>query len=838
MDIVSHRARVLTNKDKPPPLVVNVESIPEFLTTQNRFVGWRWHWKKTKWDKPPLRLTGRGAASSTDPSTWGTFSQAVEAYERHGMGMGFALDDSGVTCLDLDGCRNPETGVFEAWALAIIERAQTYGEVSPSGTGAKLFFRGKLPEWANHKYERPDGSQLETWDSGRYVALTGDRLPGTPDDVVEGQAVLEAILRDAAEWNKPKTEAASVVTVETQSAEPDDRQTALAALSVLNASCSYPDWLNIGMALHSVDSSDAMLTEWDRWSRESEKYVTDEPAKKWKKFDSGGGVTLGTLCHLADATGQHWRPMKPQPNASHQHQQKPATPAKTRPSVDAFQPFPLRLLPQPVRGFVITAARSIGCEPATMALTMIVACAAAIGNSRTIRLKGGWSEPAVIWGAIVARSGDRKSPAIELTLRALRERQRRALKEFEEAHRQWNDVALAKYDSDLSEWKKRKGPDKGSPPTRPQEPIPWRIIVDDVTIEALALLLHHQHRGLLMGCDELSGWLGSFQRYKSGGGSSDVPKWLEAHGARMLLVDRKTGQPRTVVIPRAAVSVAGTIQPEILQRCLTPEHRANGLAARLLVTMPPRRPRQWSEHELSESAQKTIDTLFDRLLSLEMLPPEQINDDPRPRALSITAEAKALFVQFVNEHGMEQADLDGDLAATWSKLEGYAARFALVHQLIRWANGDCDGESIDAESMSAGIDLARWFGLEARRVHATFAETDEEREQRELIDWIRRRGGRTSVREMMSRRWRCRSSAEAVRQELQVLVKAGVGLWEQVATEGRSREDFVLIGEQHQRIPDDSLESDTSADADADTPIEIGARYLPPDELSTLVKWE
>jgi hypothetical protein len=253
-----------------------------------------------------------------------------------------------------------------------------------------------------------------------------------------------------------------------------------------------------------------------------------------------------------------------------------------------------------------------------------------------------------------------------------------------------------------------------------------------------------------------------------------------------------------------------------------------------LVTMPPRRPRQWSEHELSESAQQTINVLFDRLLSLEMLPPEQIHDDPHPRELPITPEAKVSFVQFVNENGMEQADLDGDLAATWSKLEGYAARFALVIQLIRSANGENDGESVDAESMAAGIALARWFGIEARRVHATFAETDEERAQRHLIDWIRRNGGRMSVREMMSRRWRSRSSAEAVRQDLQALVKDGMGRWEQVATEGRPREDFVLMDE---RNCDSSLETDTSADADA-AMCEIGERHLGADELSVLNEWQ
>ncbi|WP_013334662.1 DUF3987 domain-containing protein [Gloeothece verrucosa] len=80
------------------------------------------------------------------------------------------------------------------------------------------------------------------------------------------------------------------------------------ALSYLNAlspfrADDYDDWLTVGMALHSVD--DSLLKEWDNWSRSSSKYKPGECEKKWKSFSSGGGVSLGTLAHLAKSDG--WR---------------------------------------------------------------------------------------------------------------------------------------------------------------------------------------------------------------------------------------------------------------------------------------------------------------------------------------------------------------------------------------------------------------------------------------------------------------------------------------------------------------------------------------------------
>ena len=78
------------------------------------------------------------------------------------------------------------------------------------------------------------------------------------------------------------------------------------ALSYLNAVSSYraddyDEWLNVGMALHSVD--DSLLGSWDKWSNQSAKYKPGECERKWRSFSSGGGVTLGTLAHMAKQDG-------------------------------------------------------------------------------------------------------------------------------------------------------------------------------------------------------------------------------------------------------------------------------------------------------------------------------------------------------------------------------------------------------------------------------------------------------------------------------------------------------------------------------------------------------
>jgi hypothetical protein len=63
-----------------------------------------------------------------------------------------------------------------------------------------------------------------------------------------------------------------------------------------------------------------------------------------------------------------------------------------------FRPFPVDALPEPIRGFVDAGARAIGCDLPYLALPLLTAIAAAIGNARRLELKRGWSAPPILWG--------------------------------------------------------------------------------------------------------------------------------------------------------------------------------------------------------------------------------------------------------------------------------------------------------------------------------------------------------------------------------------------------------------------------------------------------------
>jgi hypothetical protein len=465
-------------------------------------------------------------------------------------------------------------------------------------------------------------------------------------------------------------------------------------------------------------------------------------------------------------------------------------------TVEPYRPFPVEDLPASVAEYVRQAAAALGCDPAYVALPVLAAAASAIGNTRTIRLKRGWTEPSVVWSVIVGESGTLKSPAYHAAVGHLFR--------VQIAHRTAHNAELAEYRE-----KKRKarqdGTDPGDPPTM------TRIICSDVTIERLAEMLEDAPRGLLAGRDELSAWLGSFARYKGKQGGSDLPNWLEIFRAGTIVYDRKTGERRTIIVPNAAVSVTGGIQPGVLTRALTTEFFEAGLAARLLLAMPVAPPKHWSEVEVMPEVEKSYHDVLDKLLGLDFK--RDNKDNPGPHVLILSPDAKAAWVRFYDHWAHEQAAVEGELAAAFSKLEAYAARFALLHHVVsKVAQGEDDRAPVGVESVEAGVVLCRWFGAEARRIYASLSESEAQRATRKLVEHIRTRGGRITARELQRSNSRKYPTAEAAEASLETLVADALGVWDEPVTGplgGQPARQF--------RLHPTHDTTDTTDDADAGT---------------------
>ncbi len=164
--------------------------IPAALKELDQWVCWRPVPNGERTDKIPVcAATGRNA-STTDPTTWTDHGTAARYAYTHGLGLGFVFrQGSAIVGIDLDKCRDAETGALEPWAQKIVTDLNSYTEVSPSGRGLHIFPKGTLPPGRRRK------GQIEVYDDGRFFTVTGHHLEGTPDTIEERSGQLSAFHR-------------------------------------------------------------------------------------------------------------------------------------------------------------------------------------------------------------------------------------------------------------------------------------------------------------------------------------------------------------------------------------------------------------------------------------------------------------------------------------------------------------------------------------------------------------------------------------------------------------------------------------------------------------------
>lgn len=181
------------------------DNVPDELKTDET-------WVCCDENKVPLIATLSGAvyaASSTDPATWRSHEEAYEAWlenEWSYAGVGRVIRaEEGLVGVDFDKCLDPETGELTPWAAQAIDRLDSYAEVSPSGTGVKVWVKAPTITRAHVK------PGLEIYPRGRYFTVTGLVL-GETREIARRDEELEAIVaeefprvdRDRTAYDGPK----------------------------------------------------------------------------------------------------------------------------------------------------------------------------------------------------------------------------------------------------------------------------------------------------------------------------------------------------------------------------------------------------------------------------------------------------------------------------------------------------------------------------------------------------------------------------------------------------------------------------------------------------------
>jgi len=287
-------------------MTFDLENVFGEVATQPCWLAWRSEKNGQRLRKRPMN------ASTSDPSSWVSLAEAQLIEKKTGVGLVLTDRDlcGRIVCVDLDGCRDPESGTIEAWADELIKQLDSYAEVSPSGTGVKVYLVGSetLPDKkrdvkATSLGGKKPAIELFGGTSARFVAVTGDHLDGSP-------MTLKRIDRDA--WLR--------LLPEQTDERPDSDSFQAPMLEKLEDALRYVPaddrfvWERVTAALKleadegHLEAEDARAL-WDNWSKSApDSYDERENAKVWNSFrrdeaSEGSLVKKATIFKLAKDHG-------------------------------------------------------------------------------------------------------------------------------------------------------------------------------------------------------------------------------------------------------------------------------------------------------------------------------------------------------------------------------------------------------------------------------------------------------------------------------------------------------------------------------------------------------
>lgn len=436
------------------------------------------------------------------------------------------------------------------------------------------------------------------------------------------------------------------------------------------------------------------------------------------------------------------------------------------------------ILPPSVASALRIRCKSLPVDDIAALMTYLVTVSGVIklGTELVASEAADYRVPLNLYGALVARSGAKKSPLSRILVNAPTHEIRLDLAR---AHTR----AIAKWQEDCRGVK---------PADRPEPPKATYISVSDATVEALAAQLQIQEEksmGLLLHRDELAGMFGSLGQYKNGKGG-DEEQLLEAYdgsGFRSLRV-ATTGGGR--FYERCHLSIWGTIQPAVLQE-LVADGDASGLWARFIFIPLPERvvpipdAETYQEQQLSSAAAETLASVC---RAVYVMPRTTYTLSPPARAFFVryeaTCQAEALRATIPAQ------------SALMGKAAGKALRIAALLHLIGLVATDGHANAqISEDCMSWACLLTDQLNAWTLSLHAAVASGGANDLMRLIHRLAAATGGPIRWKEVvarLSKKQRRELDSAAVAKAMHALAQLGAG---EVETTDRGSVSYRATGE-------------------------------------------
>ncbi len=709
----------------PPPALAS-------LCLMNHWVSWKWQYNGKGWTKPPFRSADPSRlAANNDPSSWSTRAAAVSAVlASKADGVGFVLTNTEFGAVDLDKCRDSETGEIDPWAQTILDAVPSaYREITVSGTGLRVLGIAAGPE-THRRFTVPGrkGAGIEVYRRAtRFITVSGRELghcvelPNIDkliDDIVGQYDVTDQKKRGE---QKPTNGGGNGI---------DD----------------IDHLIQYGAPEGYRSEAFARVV----WSLAGQGLSQDEIEKDLSRYPDGIGAKYGS--RLKREIERCFR--KRQDNKSGASNTSSHSWADPDWSIiddrrGELPGFPVEVFTPDWQEWLLRAAHGAGVRPEHVAIPLLGVASSLIGMARRVRASRSWSEPMTLWTCIVADSGDRKTPGLLVTTRAL-DLIEQNNSSVNSAKRLAHETKVQRAKEIQKKWKEERQAalDANPPKEPPRMPIDAidpgnfieaRLYATDPTIERLAALLQARPRGMMLIRDELSGLFANMSRYSGG---SDRPFWLEAFNGGRHVVERVKG---SIVVDRLLVGVIGSFQPDKLSRAFAGDE--DGMYGRFLYAWPLAPDYRPLTNEVSEVEPELVNALT----ALIRLPSEDEEGVFATQPIWLSPEAVVEFEEFRKWVDRIKRGLDGRERQWFGKGETMVLRLAGVLAYMAWAialgtsangldgiNGALEPKTVDEKFITDAIRLWRdFFWPHARAAMRQIGLSDRHKNARRVLKWLK-----------------------------------------------------------------------------------------------------
>ena len=354
--------------------------------------------------------------------------------------------------------------------------------------------------------------------------------------------------------------------------------------------------------------------------------------------------------------------------------------------------FPLFVFPSKMQSFINTAQETLNFPIPYTASSMLLVFSLAIGNTRVLKVKDGWNVKPILFLALVGEAGANKSHPISFVMKPVHS---------------INHENLEKYRKELADYRRQLGSGSG---TALEKPKARQIIVSDITAESLIEVHRNNPRRLCLYCDELVGWVESFNRYRKG---ADEQMWLSIYSGEPLCVNRKSSDD-ILSIASPFIDVIGTIQPEVLTDTFSGNRQNNGFLYRILQARSDGNTKLlWNEKGFPPKLEQYWDKIVRRAIAVcdkEF----DVFETASEYHFSANAAFRIRDWQNSQEELLESTGTSAQVEA-FRKIQDYALKFALILHTMEEADiGKTLPTEINIETTEKAILLAEYYYSTAR----------------------------------------------------------------------------------------------------------------------------